>query len=70
MQFLKIFCIHKYGKMQKEPLKMVGPDILFWTYATQDGYKICEKCGKRKRYQRSGACGMGVEEPRWRRKWF
>ena len=51
----------------KEPVRLVGPDILFWTWGKQDGTRFCLNCEASQRVERSGLVGMGGTggEDRW-----
>lgn len=57
---------HRWGEVQTDgELKLVGPDVLFMTFAVQDGHRTCKQCGKRQEMQRFGLCGVGCENPDW-----
>jgi hypothetical protein len=43
----------------KEQVRLVGPDILFWTWGRQDGTRFCTQCDASQRVERSGLVGMG-----------
>lgn len=57
------FGFHCWGEVDKKPIRLIGPDILFFTFGEQDGERKCNLCGLVQNVRRHGLVGAGDPSP-------
>ena len=70
----RFFCrigFHAWEKdpSEKEPIKNTGHHIGFWSRGIQKGVRHCTRhsCGCSQKVHRQGWCGIGGENPGWKK---
>lgn len=58
---------HHWGEIEKGPVKIIGPHILFVSWSEQRGTRTCSRCGKVQKVIRSGFVGDD-NNPSWKKE--
>lgn len=59
--------LHTWGEVEAQPIEVMPPHILFFSWGEQDGKRTCTKCGHTQQVHRAGWVGMGCEEIAWKK---